>query len=85
MNNVEMNDRLEKEIYQSEKAAKAYALWVMNYISDSREHLFNAFYDAELEEYPYIHAEVNALNNIECAIKADIQTGDLARKQLKGE
>jgi hypothetical protein len=85
MNNIERTDQLEKEIHIGEKAAKAYALWVMNHIEETRRRLFAAFYEADMEEYPYIHAEVNAINNIEDSIRADIQTGDFARKQLKGE
>jgi hypothetical protein len=85
MNNAEQNDQLEREAHLGEKAAKAYALWIMNYIDEHRQQLFNAFYESDLEEYPYIHAEVSALYNLESAIRSDILTGDLARKQLNGE
>jgi hypothetical protein len=85
MSNIEQNDQLEKEAHIGEKATKAYALWVNNYISKHRQILFDSFYEADLEEYPYIHAEISALYNLESAIQNDILTGDLARKQLKGE
>jgi hypothetical protein len=85
MSNIEQNDQLEREAHLGEKAAKAYALWVMNYIAEHRKVLYDSFYEADLEEYPYIHAEVTALYNLEAQIQNDILTGDLARKQLKGE
>jgi hypothetical protein len=85
MNNQESTDQLEKEIHIGEKASKAYSLWVNDYIRLHREQLFDTFYEADLEEYPYIHAEVTALNNIEYAIRVDMETGNLARKQLHGD
>jgi hypothetical protein len=85
MSNIEQNDQLEKEAHLGEKAAKAYSLWVMHYITKHRQMLFDNFYEADFEEYPYIHAEISALYNLESAIQNDITTGDLARKQLKGE
>jgi hypothetical protein len=86
MNNMERNDQLEREIHMGEKAAKAYSLWVMPYIQEQSAQLFDEFKNAPVEEYPLIHARINALTAIDYAIKQDIQTGDLARKQLgKGE
>jgi hypothetical protein len=85
MNNMERNDKLELEIHLGEKAAKAYALWVMNYIREGNQVMLEEFKNAKVEEYPLIHARINALTAIEYAIKQDMQTGDLARKQLKGE
>jgi hypothetical protein len=85
MNNIDENDQLEKEAHRGEKASKAYALWIMDYIAKHRKILFDTFYEADVEEYPYIHAEITALYNLESNIQDDILTGDLARKQLKGE
>jgi hypothetical protein len=85
MNNMERNDQFEREIHIGEKAAKAYALWVNDYIREQSVLMFEDFKNADSEEYPYIHARIHALTEIEYAIKQDIQTGDLARKQLKGE
>jgi hypothetical protein len=85
MNNMERNDQLEREIHIGEKAAKAYSLWVMNYVRDQITVIFEEFKNANAEDYHLIHAKIYALTAIEYAIKQDIQTGDLARKQLKGE
>jgi hypothetical protein len=84
MNNIEQNDQLEREIHIGEKAAKAYALWVMRYIEVQQSALFEEFKLANFGAYNNIQARINAINEIEKAIKQDIQTGDLARKQLKG-
>jgi hypothetical protein len=85
MNNMERNDQLEREVHLGEKAAKAYSLWVMPYIIAESTQLFDDFKNAKPEEYPLIHAKINALTAIDYAINQDIQTGVLARKQLKGE
>jgi hypothetical protein len=85
MNNMERNDQLEREIHIGEKAAKAYSLWVMPYINTQGNQLFDEFKNAKPEEYPLIYARINALTAIDYAINQDIQTGILARKQLKGE
>jgi hypothetical protein len=86
MNNVELTDRLEKEIHQGEKASKAYALWVMHYIDAQQALLFEEFKQANFGSYNNIQARISAVNDLERAIKQDMQTGELARKQLnKGE
>jgi hypothetical protein len=85
MNNMERNDQLEMEINIGEKAAKAYSMWVMSYINAQGNQLFDDFKNAKPEEYPLLHARINALTAIDYAINQDIQTGVLARKQLKGE
>jgi hypothetical protein len=84
MSNVETTDQLEREIHIGEKAAKAYALWVVSYIETQQTALFEEFKQANFGSYNNIQARINAINELEKAIKQDIQTGDLARKQLKG-
>jgi len=78
-------EQLENEINMGERAYKAYHFWVMPYIDAQKTVLFDTFMRADIYEYPYIHAMADALEQIESAIKSDIQTGELARKQLKGE
>jgi hypothetical protein len=84
MNSVETNDQLEREIYLGEKSSKAYALWVMNYINHQQDVLFQEFKAAQFGSYNNIQARINAINELDRAIKQDMETGDLARKQLKG-
>jgi hypothetical protein len=85
VNSVETSDQLEKEIHIGEKAAKAYALWVAGYINEQQHSLFEEFKASNFGGYNNIHARINAINELDQAIKQDIQTGSLARKQLKGE
>jgi hypothetical protein len=84
MNSVETNDQLEREIHLGEKASKAYALWVMSYINRQQDALFQEFKAAQFGAYNNIQARINAINELDRAIKQDMETGDLARKQLKG-
>jgi hypothetical protein len=85
MNNMERSDKLELEIHLGEKAAKAYNLWLMDYIKTQGTLMFDEFKNATPDEYSLLHAKINALTAIEYAIKQDIQTGEMARKQLKVE
>lgn len=79
------NEQLENEVHMGERAYKAYHFWVMHYIDTQKTAMFESFLSADIEEYPYIQAMADALSHIESAIKSDIQTGELARKQLKGD
>jgi hypothetical protein len=81
-----MNEaQLEKEIRIGEMASKAYSLWVNAYIATQHELLFEEFKQANFGSYNNIQARMNAINELDRAIKQDIETGKLASKQLKGE
>jgi len=84
VNNVELNDKLEMEIHIGEKASKAYALWVSDYIRTQQKALFEEFKQVNFHAYGNIQARISAMVAIEQAIKQDIQTGELAKKQLRG-
>jgi hypothetical protein len=86
VNKVELNDKLEHEVHRGELARKAYACWVKDYIETQSIVVFDKFKQAQFGEYVLIQSAISALNSIETAIKTDIETGELARKQLnKGE
>jgi hypothetical protein len=81
-----MNElQLENEIVIGEKASKAWNLWVAGYVAVQQNALFEEFKQANFGSYNNIQARINAINELERAIKQDIETGKLASKQLKGE
>jgi hypothetical protein len=77
-------EQLQNEIVIGDKANKAWNLWVAGYVTDQQNALFEEFKQANFGSYNNIQARINAINELERAIKQDIQTGQLANKQLKG-
>jgi hypothetical protein len=77
-------EQLQDEIKLGDMASKAWNLWVKDYVSEQQDALFEEFKQANFQAYNSIQARINAINELERAIKEDIYTGQLASKQLKG-
>jgi hypothetical protein len=75
-------EQLETEIIIGEKASKAWNLWIAGYVTSQQDALFEEFKQAHFQAYNSIQARINAVNELERAIKQDIETGKLAQKQL---
>ena len=83
--NESTKEQLENEIHKGEQALKAYHLWVKNYIDTQTNIVIETFKNADSNSYFYIQSAMKALTAMETAIKQDIETGELAKKQLKGD
>ena len=78
----EQEDILKRNIVIGDRAKKAYDLWVMNYLNIQYELCFEEFKNAKIEEMQLLRAKLDALNSIEIAIGSDIESGQMAKKQL---
>jgi len=83
--NSDIEAQLDREVHQGELARKAYSYWVMAYISGQQKVLFDEFKNSNFGAYNNIHARINAINELERSILSDIETGEMASKQLKGD
>jgi len=83
VNRMELSDQYEKEMHIGERASKAYALWLMDYIRVQQDALFEEFKQSNINTYGNIQARIAAIIAIEQAIKTDIETGKIARDQFE--
>jgi hypothetical protein len=79
-----VQDRIRQTIEQGSRAERAYTLYVHDFIAINRDSLFEEFCNGDLdsEELMKVQATIFAFKALEIAIKADIDNGDFAQKQL---
>lgn len=80
--NDETLDILTKEVVLGDKAKKAYDFWLMHYLDTQYVLLFDEFKTTQIDNMPLIRYKLDALNEIEQAIKSQIDTGKMAKQQL---
>ena len=86
--NEQIQEILEKNIERGSNAEKAYNLYVKDFIAQAKSNIHTAFEDLSMEDVAGLH-KLKIMHSgilaLEQSILLDIETRDLASRQLEAE